>query len=149
MIPFRIRITAALLIAALTPLAAFGALLVITGRADSDGSIFRILLTAFVIAALLGIGIAFVVADSLTAPLRALATALDRIAAGDTSTPLRPWRTMSSVASRSVRTSLPPTSCVAIARWRAWSTPWARTRRARAPTAWWTSRSPTPGPPAG
>jgi CheY-like chemotaxis protein/GAF domain-containing protein len=87
-IPFRIRITAALLIAALTPLAAFGALLVITGRADSDGSIFRILLTAFVIAALLGVGIAFVVAGSLTAPLRALATALDRIAAGDTSTPL-------------------------------------------------------------
>ena len=88
MIPFRIRITAALLIAALTPLAAFGALLVITGRADPDGSIFRILLTAFVIAALLGVGIAFVVAGSLTAPLRVLATALDRIAAGDTSTPL-------------------------------------------------------------
>jgi two-component system sensor histidine kinase VicK len=87
-IPFRIRITAALLIAALVPLAAFGALLVITGRADSDGSIFRILLTAFVIAALLGVGIAFVVAGSLTAPLRALATALDRIAAGDTSAPL-------------------------------------------------------------
>jgi signal transduction histidine kinase/HAMP domain-containing protein len=88
MIPFRIRIMAALLIAALTPLAAFGALLVITGRADSDGGIFRILLTAFVIAALLGVGIAFAVAGSLTAPLRALATALDRIAAGDTSTPL-------------------------------------------------------------
>jgi signal transduction histidine kinase len=87
-IPFRIRITAALLIAALVPLAAFGVLLVITGRADSDGSIFRILLTAFVIAALLGVGIAFVVAGSLTAPLHALATALDRIAAGDTSTPL-------------------------------------------------------------
>jgi signal transduction histidine kinase/HAMP domain-containing protein len=87
-IPFRIRLTAALLIAALVPLAAFGALLVITGRADSDGSIFRILLTAFVIAALLGVGISFVVAGSFTAPLRALATALDRIAAGDTSTPL-------------------------------------------------------------
>jgi signal transduction histidine kinase/HAMP domain-containing protein len=87
-IPFRIRITAALLIAALTPLAAFGVLLVISGRADSDGSIFRILLTAFVIAALLGVGIAFFVAGSLTAPLRALATALERIAAGDTSTPL-------------------------------------------------------------
>ncbi len=88
MIPFRIRITAALLIAALTPLAAFGVLLMISGRADPDGSIFRILLAAFVIAALLGVGIAFVVAGSLTAPLRALATALDRIAAGDTSTPL-------------------------------------------------------------
>jgi signal transduction histidine kinase/HAMP domain-containing protein len=87
-IPFRIRITAALLIAALTPLAAFGVLLVISGRADGDGSIFRILLTAFVIAALLGVGIAFVVAGSLTRTLRALATALDRIAAGDTSTPL-------------------------------------------------------------
>ena len=88
MIPFRVRITAALLIAALTPLVAFGVLLVLSGRADSDGSIFRILLTAFVIAALLGVGIAFVVAGSLTAPLRALATTLDRIAAGDTSTPL-------------------------------------------------------------
>jgi two-component system, OmpR family, sensor histidine kinase KdpD len=87
-IPFRIRIVAALLIAALAPLAAFGALLVITGRTDSDGSIFRILLTSFVIAALLGLAIAFVVAGSLTATLRALATALDRIAAGDTSTPL-------------------------------------------------------------
>jgi signal transduction histidine kinase/HAMP domain-containing protein len=87
-IPFRIRILAALLIAGLAPLAAFGVLLVITGRADSDGSLFRILLTAFVIAALLGIAIAFVVAGSLTAPLRALAAALDRIAAGDTSAPL-------------------------------------------------------------
>jgi signal transduction histidine kinase len=87
-IPFRIRITAALLIAALAPLAAFGMLLLISGRADTDGSIFRILLTAFVIAALLGVGIAFVVAGSLTAPLRALAAAMDRIAAGDTGTPL-------------------------------------------------------------
>jgi signal transduction histidine kinase/HAMP domain-containing protein len=88
MIPFRIRITAALLIAALVPLAAFGALFVISGRADPDGSLFRILLAAFVIAALLGVGIAFYVAGSLTAPLRALATALDRIAAGDTTTTL-------------------------------------------------------------
>jgi two-component system sensor histidine kinase VicK len=87
-IPFRIRITAALLIAALAPLAAFGFLLSLTGRADPDGSIFRLLLAAFVIAALLGVGIAFVVAGSLTAPLRALAAALDRIAAGDTGAPL-------------------------------------------------------------
>jgi signal transduction histidine kinase/HAMP domain-containing protein len=87
-IPFRIRILAALLIAGLAPLAAFGVLLVITGRVDSDGSLFRILLTAFVIAALLGLGIAFMVAGSLTATLRTLATALERIAAGDTSTQL-------------------------------------------------------------
>jgi signal transduction histidine kinase/HAMP domain-containing protein len=87
-IPFRVRITAALLIAALVPLAAFGVLFVLSGRADPDGSLFRILLAAFVIAALLGVGIAFVVAGSLTAPLRALATTLDRIAAGDTNTPL-------------------------------------------------------------
>ncbi len=88
MIPFRVRITAALLIAALVPLAAFGVLFVLSGRADPDGSLFRLLLAAFVIAALLGVGIAFVVAGSLTAPLRALAVALDRIAAGDTGTPL-------------------------------------------------------------
>jgi signal transduction histidine kinase/HAMP domain-containing protein len=87
-IPFRIRIMAALLIAALVPLAAFGVLLVITGQTDPDGDIFRILLIAFAIAAILGIGIAFVVAASLTSPLRALATAMDRIVAGDTSTPL-------------------------------------------------------------
>jgi signal transduction histidine kinase len=41
-----------------------------------------------VIAALLGLGIAIVVAGSLTAPLRALAAAMDRIVAGDSSTPL-------------------------------------------------------------
>jgi len=87
-ISFRIRITAALLIAALVPLAAFGVLFVISGRADPDGSLFRILLAAFVIAALLGVGIAFLVAGSITAPLRALATTLDRIAAGDTTTTL-------------------------------------------------------------
>lgn len=88
MIPFRIRIMAALLIAALAPLTAVGVLLVITGQTDPDGDIFRILLAAFAIAALVGIGIAFVVAGSLTAPLQALALAMDRIAAGDTSTPL-------------------------------------------------------------
>ena len=88
MIPFRIRIMLAVLIAALAPLAALGALLVVTGQADPDGDLFRILLAAFVIAALLGLGIAIVVAGSLTAPLRALAAAMDRIVAGDTSTPL-------------------------------------------------------------
>jgi signal transduction histidine kinase/HAMP domain-containing protein len=87
-IPFRIRIMAAVLIAALAPLAAVGVLLVVTGQADPDGDIFRILLAAFVIAALLGLGIAIIVAGSLTAPLRALAAAMDRIVAGDTSTPL-------------------------------------------------------------
>jgi GAF domain-containing protein len=87
-IPFRIRIMAAVLIAALAPLAAVGVLLVFTRQADSDASIFRILLAAFVIAALLGLGIAIIVAGSLTAPLRALAVAMDRIVAGDTSTPL-------------------------------------------------------------
>jgi signal transduction histidine kinase/HAMP domain-containing protein len=87
-IPFRIRIMAAVLIAALAPLAAVGVLLVITSQADPDGDIFRILLAAFVIAALLGLGIAIIVAGSLTAPLRALAAAMDRIVAGDTSTPL-------------------------------------------------------------
>jgi signal transduction histidine kinase/HAMP domain-containing protein len=88
MIPFRIRIMAAVLIAALAPLAAAGVLLVVTSQADPDGDIFRILLAAFVIAALLGLGIAIIVAGSLTAPLRALAAAMDRIVAGDTSTPL-------------------------------------------------------------
>jgi signal transduction histidine kinase/HAMP domain-containing protein len=87
-IPFRIRIMAAVLIAALAPLAAVGVLLVVTRQADPDGDIFRILLAAFVIAALLGLGIAIVVAGSLTAPLRALAAVMDRIVAGDTSTPL-------------------------------------------------------------
>jgi signal transduction histidine kinase len=87
-IPFRIRIMAAVLIGALAPLAAAGVLFVITGQADPDGDIFRILLAAFVIAALLGLGIAIAVAGSLTAPLRALAAAMDRIVAGDTSTPL-------------------------------------------------------------
>ena len=88
MIPFRIRIMAAVLIAALAPLAAVGVLFVVTRQADPHGDIFRILLGAFVIAALLGLGIAIIVAGSLTAPLRAITAAMDRIVAGDTSTPL-------------------------------------------------------------
>jgi signal transduction histidine kinase/HAMP domain-containing protein len=87
-IPFRIRIMLAVLIAALAPLAALGGLLVVTGQADPDGDLFRILLAAFVIAALVGLGIAIIVAGSLTAPLRALAEAMDRIVAGDASAPL-------------------------------------------------------------
>ena len=69
------------------------------------------------IAALLGVGIAFVVAGSLTAPLRALATTLDRIAAGDTTRRSPRWPTTSWGASRNARTSSPAPWSVATGRW--------------------------------
>ena len=83
-LPFRVRLTVALLLAALVPLAVFGTLLLISGLAGDDRTVPSLFLGVFAVAALLGVLLAYVIAGNLTAPLRALAAALDRVAAGET-----------------------------------------------------------------
>jgi len=80
---FRVRLTVALLVAALVPLAVFGALLLVSGPTGDDRALPSLLLGTLVVAALLGVLLAYVIAGNLTAPLRALAAALDRVAAGE------------------------------------------------------------------
>ena len=86
---FRTRLTIALIAAAVLPLAAFGLLLVLAQRLpDSQVTIPRLLLLAIVLAALLAILVAYLLAAELTGPLRAIASAVDRVKAGDLSTPI-------------------------------------------------------------
>jgi len=86
---FRARLTLALIAAAIVPLAGFGLVVVATSTAGVDPSVTgQFLLFAIAVAALLAVVVAYLVAASLTAPLRAIAAAVDRASAGDLSTPI-------------------------------------------------------------
>jgi len=86
---FRTRLTLALVAASIIPLAGFGALLLILDPAASQGgTLGRVLLFILVVAATSGILLAYLLAADLTAPLRAIAAAVDRASAGDLSTPI-------------------------------------------------------------
>ncbi len=89
---FRARLTIALVAAAVLPLAGFGILVLVTDIAATGGAdetLGRLLLFAIAVAALFGILIAYLLAADITAPLRAIATAVNRVSAGDLSTPIR------------------------------------------------------------
>ena len=86
---FRTRLTIALVAAAIIPLAGFGVLLLVLDPAASQGgTLGRVLLFILVVAATSGILLAYLLAADLTAPLRAIAAAVDRASAGDLSTPI-------------------------------------------------------------
>ncbi len=86
---FRTRLTLGLIAAAVLPLAAFGIIVLLTGSAASGGeTLGRILLFTIVTAALVGVLLAYLLAADLIGPLRAIAAAVDRVSAGDLSTPI-------------------------------------------------------------
>jgi signal transduction histidine kinase len=88
-IGFRTRLTFALIAAAVIPLAVFGLLLVLAQRLpDPISTIPRLLLLFVVLVALIAVLVAYLLAADLTAPLRAIAAAVDRVSAGDLSTPI-------------------------------------------------------------
>jgi signal transduction histidine kinase len=80
---FRTRLTIGLVAAAVLPLAGFG--LIVTSTTAGLGSV---LLFAITLAALFAVLVAYLLAADLTAPLRAIAAAVDRVSAGDLSTPI-------------------------------------------------------------
>ncbi|MFL5725145.1 MAG: ATP-binding protein [Chloroflexota bacterium] len=86
---FRSRMTLGLVAAAVLPLAGFGIIAFVAGDRAVQGDTFgRLLLLALAIAALIGVLLAYLLAADLIGPLRAIATAVDRVSAGDLSTPL-------------------------------------------------------------
>lgn len=86
---FRTRLTLGLIAASVLPLAGFGLVVLIAGgTAGPTGTIGRILLFAIVTAALIGVLLAYLLAADLISPLRAIAAAVDRVSAGDLSTPI-------------------------------------------------------------
>ena len=89
-ISFRTRLTIALVAAAVLPLASFGLVVVAAQKfaPDPAETVPRILLLTIAIAALLAVLVAVALASDLTAPLRAIAAAVDRVSTGDLSTPI-------------------------------------------------------------
>ncbi len=88
-IGFRTRLTFALIAAAVIPLAVFGLLLVAAQRLpDPVSTLPRLLLLFTVLVALIAVLGAYLLAADLTAPLRKIAAAVDRVSAGDLSTPI-------------------------------------------------------------
>ncbi len=91
---FRTRLTVALIFAAVLPMTAFGLLVLAIGVVGgggpvADANLARVLLFGLAIAVLLAVFVSYLVAADLTQPLRAIAKAVDRVSAGDLSTPIR------------------------------------------------------------
>ncbi len=90
---FRSRLTLALILAAVLPMTALGlvvlAIGLIVGGPAADANLARVLLFGLVVAVLLAVFFSYLLAADLTRPLRAIAAAVDRVSAGDLSTPIR------------------------------------------------------------
>jgi signal transduction histidine kinase len=88
----RARLTLALILAAVVPLLALTAIVVIVertiGGAAADGPGGPVLLFAVASIVVLAILTAFALTGALLAPLRSVASAVDRVSAGDLSTPM-------------------------------------------------------------
>ena len=87
---FRARLTAALIAAAVLPLAGFGIVAILTAPRNQSTAlpIGPILLFAIATAVVFGVLIAYLLAADLTAPLRAIASAVERVSAGDLTHPI-------------------------------------------------------------
>jgi signal transduction histidine kinase len=90
---FRTRLTLALILAAVLPMTAFGLLVLaigaFAGGQAADPNVARVLLFGLAIAVLLAVFVSYLLASDLTRPLRVIAAAVDRVSAGDLSTPIR------------------------------------------------------------
>ena len=80
----RVRITIAVMVAALLPVSVFGLLLVASGSTGAT----TLVLIALVVAALVGLAVGGLLVGIVVRPLRALETRLDRITAGERVEPL-------------------------------------------------------------
>src|SRR5215210_529988 len=84
-ISFRTRLTLALIASALVPLSLFGGLVYAMVGGDAVG---RLLLFVIAVASLFVILVGYLLPAALTGPLRAIAAAVDRVSAGDLTTPI-------------------------------------------------------------
>jgi signal transduction histidine kinase/HAMP domain-containing protein len=85
---FRARLTLGLIVAGVLPVAGFGlVVLVVAGTAEELGpTLTRILLFTATVAVVFAILVAYLLAESLSRPLRVIARAVERTSAGDLST---------------------------------------------------------------
>jgi len=87
-LPFRILLTAGLIVAAVLPLAIFGAVLLAAGLDTDDNVVVPLLIAMIVAAALFGLLVAAVAVAGFTKPLRRITAAVERVAAGESSPPI-------------------------------------------------------------
>ena len=86
---FRARLTLGLVAAAVLPVAGFGiVVLLITGSAQGDTTLARVLLLAIAVAVVFAVLLAAILAADLSAPLREIARAVERVSSGDLAVPL-------------------------------------------------------------
>jgi signal transduction histidine kinase len=85
---FRVLLTAGLIVAAVLPLAIFGSILMLAGLYTNGRVVAPLLIAAIVGAAFFGLLAAAFAATALTAPLRYITAAVERVAAGEHSPPI-------------------------------------------------------------
>jgi signal transduction histidine kinase len=85
---FRVLLTLGIILASVLPLAAFGAIVLGAGLYTDDRIVVPLLIGFIVGAALFGLLAAYLVVAGLTAPLRRITTAVERVAAGEESPPI-------------------------------------------------------------
>ena len=86
--PFRVLLTLGLIVAAVLPLAVFGIVVIAAGWESDERAVTSLLALAVAGAAFVGLLAAYVVASALTAPLRRITSAVERVAAGEPSPPI-------------------------------------------------------------
>jgi signal transduction histidine kinase len=87
-LPFRILLTAGLIVAAVLPLAVFGTIMLAARLYTDDKIVVPLLIAMVVAAAFFGLLVAAVAVGSLTKPLRRITSAVERVAAGEASPPI-------------------------------------------------------------
>jgi signal transduction histidine kinase/HAMP domain-containing protein len=87
---FRTRLTLWLVVAAVAPVAVFGTvvMVIVAGTGGADGTVARVLLLVVALAVIFAILLAAVLAADLGAPLRQIASSVERVSAGDLATRL-------------------------------------------------------------
>lgn len=90
---FRSRLTIALIAAAILPLTLFGVVVLLVGGSvggpAADPTVGRVLLFAIAVVVTLAIITSYALAGDLLGPLKSVASAVDRVSAGDLSTPIQ------------------------------------------------------------
>ena len=84
----RAFLTATLIVSAVFPLAVFGAILLAAGLYSDDRVIVPLVIAAIVGAACFGVAAAAIAVANVTAPLRRITTAIERVAAGEPGPPI-------------------------------------------------------------
>jgi signal transduction histidine kinase/HAMP domain-containing protein len=87
-LPFRVLLTIGLMVAAVLPLTIFGGIVMAAGWSNNERAMVTLLALAIAGAAFFGLLAAYFVVASLTTPLRRITTAVERVAAGESSPPI-------------------------------------------------------------